>query len=245
MKGIILAGGSGSRLHPLTLVTNKHLLPVHDMPMIYYPILTLVKDFGIEDIIIATGGNSVGDIINLLGDGSQFGANFCYVHQSKAGGIAYALGLCRNIVKDDNMTVILGDNVFGKLINASKLPVSYHASVFLKEVSDPERFGVATIENNLLTEIIEKPKHPKSNLAVTGLYKYDSQVWEYIDALTPSQRGELEITDVNNMYLKDGRLYYSTIREEIFWSDAGTFDSLKKSTDAVAENRKNFHKGIK
>ena len=257
MKGIILAGGAGTRMYPCTKVTNKHLLPAYDRPILYYPIQTLVNDAGIKDIIIATGGNSVGDIINLLGDGSQFGAKLSYVHQSKPGGIAYALGLCKDIVGNDDVLMILGDNVFSKINKLSDIVAAHketkrvhktsEAWVFLKDVADPERFGVAEIENKKLVGIEEKPTKPKSNLAVTGLYLYPNDVFDVVKTLKPSKRGELEITDVNNYYIAQKRILYYMLDkpEKIFWHDAGTFDSMLATSNFVYNNKKMFHENVK
>jgi len=235
MRGVILAGGFGTRLRPLTLVTNKHLLPVYDKPMIYYPINTLVTA-GIEDIVIVTGNEHAGDFINLLGDGKDFGVNFTYKPQRGAGGIAEALGLCRDFIGDEPMVVILGDNIFEDNIkkDADKFRKnSTFAKVFLKEVKDPERFGVAMIENNNLVGIEEKPKKPKSNFAVTGLYFYNRSVWQIIKELKPSGRGELEITSVNNYYIKEGYMDYGFING--FWSDAGSYQSLYHAASFIAK----------
>ncbi|MEK7635225.1 MAG: sugar phosphate nucleotidyltransferase [Patescibacteria group bacterium] len=237
MKGIILAGGFGTRLQPMTRVTNKHLLPVYDKPMIYYPINTLVSS-GIKNIMILTGNDHAGDFINLLGDGSEFGVNFTYRPQKGAGGIAQALGLCRDFVKEEPVAVILGDNIFddSDVIkkNIQQFENSHDkACIFLKQVLDPERFGVATIKDSEIVEIEEKPKEPKSDLAVTGLYLYNSAVWKIIDGLTPSARNELEITSVNNWYIKNKLMNHIIL--DCFWSDAGTPESLYHSTKHMAE----------
>ncbi len=244
MKGVILAGGTGSRMSPLTKVTNKHLLPIYDEPMIYKVIKTLTNS-GITDITIVLGGESVGDFIKLLGDGSEFGATFTYVYQQEAGGIAEALNLTRRIIEGYKVAVILGDNIFE---NTFKEEVSYferhnynECYLFLKEVKDPERYGVAEIDDDgSIKSIEEKPKIPKSNLAVTGLYFYDEKVFDIIDEIIRtkgySARGELEITDVNNVYVKR-RLTTSKIIEG-FWSDAGTFDTLLKSSKFVWSQKK-------
>jgi glucose-1-phosphate thymidylyltransferase len=230
MKGILLCGGNGKRLLPLTKVTNKHLLPVYDKPMVYYPIKTLVSA-GITDIMILTGSEYAGDFINLLGNGKEFGANFTYKTQSGAGGIAEALGLCRDFVRDEPMVVILGDNIFEN--NVTEAVQEYEkdhdgAMVFLKVVEDPTRFGIALVEGDSILNIEEKPKQPKSNFAVTGLYFYNNKVWNIIDSLKPSARGELEISDVNNWYIKNSELKYKLL--DGYWSDAGTVESLDRAT---------------
>ena len=238
MKGIILAGGYGTRLKPCTSVTNKHLLPVYDKPMIYYPLKTL-KNGGIKDIMVLTGNEHAGDFINLLGNGKEIGGNLTYRTQSGAGGIAEALGLCADFVDKDPMVVILGDNIFTddikKYIDEYKRDYN-NAVVFLKEVPDPSRFGVAIVHDGFIKNIIEKPMLPTSNLAVTGLYFYNSSVWHIINNLTPSARGELEITDVNNWYIKNSMMKYNIVKG--FWSDAGTVESLFKASRAI-RNLKN------
>jgi len=234
-KGIILAGGYGTRLKPMTSVTNKHLLPVYNKPMIYYPIDTLVSA-GIKDIMILTGSEHAGDFINLLGDGSDFGASFTYRPQQGAGGIAHALGLCRDFAGDSPIAVILGDNIFEDNIKSRVLAFESDyskASIFLKKVMDPERFGVAEIEGDRVTTIIEKPENPKSNFAVTGLYFYNNAVWNIIDSLSPSERGEYEITDVNSWYVNNGLMNHEIL--EGYWSDAGTPDSLYRSSKYAYE----------
>ncbi len=229
MKGIILAGGSGSRLYPLTKVTNKHLLPVYNKPMIYYPLKTLI-DAGIKDIIIVSGRGHAGHFLELLGSGEEFNVELSYAVQEKPGGIAQALGLARKFVKDDSMAVILGDNIF--LDTGFKFDeFSTGAKIFLKEVQDAHRFGVANIQQGHLVLIEEKPGSPQSNLAVTGLYLYDNKVFGIIDKLKPSSRGELEITEVNNWYIRNKEMSYELIRG--FWTDAGTFDSLFRATSFV------------
>jgi glucose-1-phosphate thymidylyltransferase len=236
MKGVILAGGLGSRLMPCTKVTNKHLLPVYDKPMIYYPILTLVNS-GIKDILIVTGGNHAGEFLRLLGNGKEFGLKeISYTYQEGEGGIADALKLAEHFVKEDKVFVILGDNIVKDDVkkdveNFIKQP--YGAKIFLKEVSDPERFGVAEIKDSKIISIEEKPKNPKSNLAVCGLYMYDKKVFEIAKNLKPSNRGELEITDVNNEYIKMGCMSYSILKG--WWTDAGTFESLFRASCLVAE----------
>jgi glucose-1-phosphate thymidylyltransferase len=237
MKGIVLAGGSGSRLAPLTRVTNKHLLHVYDKPMVFYPIQTLV-DAGMTEIIVLTGGEFAGEFLQLLGNGKDFGLEHIhYAYQEGSGGIAQALGLCRSFVGDDPMCVILGDNIIeGSIKNGVDeytAAGSEGAMVFLKEVHDPERFGVAELEAQRIVNIVEKPTEPKSNLAVTGFYIYDRQVWDVIDSLEPSARGELEITDVNNYYVKKDQMRHMTL--EGWWTDAGTFNSLLRANALVAK----------
>jgi glucose-1-phosphate thymidylyltransferase len=223
MKGVILAGGLGTRLMPCTKVSNKHLLPVYDKPMIYYPLRTLVNA-GLEDIMIVTGGNNPGDFLKLLGNGCEFGLkDISYTYQEGEGGIADALRLAGNFVDKDKMVVMLGDNIIkDDISNAVKdfEKQDRGARIFLKEVSNPERFGVAEIEGDRIINIEEKPKKPKSNYAVVGLYMYDSDVFKIIETLKPSNRGELEITDVNNEYIRRGTMTYSIL--EGWWSDAAT-----------------------
>lgn len=237
IKGVILAGGTGSRLSPLTKVTNKHLLPVYDEPMIYKVIKTLTNS-GIEDISIVLGGESVGDFVRLLGDGSEFNASFNYVYQQKAGGIAEALYLTKKIVEGNKVAVILGDNIFENTfkseIKAFEESNEYQCCLFLKKVEDPERFGVAELNgDNNIKSIEEKPKIPKSNYAVTGLYLYDENIFKVInyviDKIGYSERGELEITDVNNYYVKNYKT--KAVIVDGFWSDAGTFETLIKSSN--------------
>jgi glucose-1-phosphate thymidylyltransferase len=238
MKGVVLAGGTGSRLYPLTRVTNKHLLPIYDKPMIYYPIQTLV-DAGIEEILLVTGGKNSGDFLRLLGNGKDFGLKHLnYAYQEGEGGIAEALGLAEYFANGDSVCVILGDNIIEGSI---KTPAEhfrktrYGAKIILKQVEDAERFGVAELHEteNLVVGIEEKPKNPKSDLAVIGIYFYDSSVFERIKTLKPSKRGELEITDINNMYLEDGELTYEVL--DGWWTDAGTFDSLLRANNLVAQ----------
>ena len=237
MKGVILAGGTGSRMSPLTKVTNKHLLPIYDEPMIFKVIKTLTNS-GIDDITIVLGGESVGDFIKLLGDGSEFGATFTYVYQIEAGGIAEALNLTRRLIEGYKVAVILGDNIFEDTFEEDAFEFrnsnKYECKLFLKSVPDPERFGVTDITaDGTILLIEEKPKCPKSNLAVTGLYFYDEKIFDVIDEIIRtkgySARGELEITDVNNFYLKRGKTTSKIIKG--FWSDAGTFDTLLKSSN--------------
>jgi len=225
MKGIVLAGGTGSRLYPLTKVTNKHLLPVGNKPMIFYPIEKLIGA-GIEEILIVTGTEHMGDVVNLLGSGKDFGCRFTYKVQDEAGGIAQALGLAENFVGSDPMTVILGDNIFETdLTKAVQNYPGKGAQILVKQVEDPERFGVANIEGDQVTGIEEKPDHPKSDYAVTGIYMYDAAVFDLIKNLKPSKRGELEITDVNNDYISRGDMTYSVL--DGWWTDAGTPESYK------------------
>lgn len=230
MKGIILAGGTGSRLFPLTKVTNKHLLPVGRQPMIFYPINKLVQA-GITDILIVTGVEHMGDIVALLGSGKEFGCQFTYKVQDEAGGIAQALGLAREFASNDLMTVILGDNILQDDISPFVRAFEKQrrgARLLLKEVSDPERFGVAEFDGKKIISIEEKPKKPKSKFAVTGIYLYDPQVFEIIDRLKPSHRGELEVSDINSAYLKAGVLEYDILSG--WWTDAGTFESLERAS---------------
>jgi glucose-1-phosphate thymidylyltransferase len=237
IKGIVLAGGLGTRLYPMTKITNKHLLPVYDKPMIYYPIRTLV-DAGIKDILIVIGGQHIDGFLSLLGSGSEFGLDrLSYIYQEDEGGIAEALGLARSFVGEDRMCVILGDNIIGKSIQWIRVFYEFQnsgARVVLKEVPDPQRFGVAEIEDGRVKSIEEKPKEPKSNLAVIGVYFYDNQVWDIIDTIERGPRGELEITDVNNAYIRRGQLEYSILNG--WWTDAGTIQSLYGASEIVKEN---------
>jgi len=238
MIGIVLAGGLGSRLAPLTKVTNKHLLPVYDKPMIYYPILTLVRA-GIRDILLVTGGNSAGDFLRLLGNGKEFGlSHLDYVYQEGEGGIAAALALARYYCSGKCMAVILGDNIIEDDITAhveSFRRQEAGAKILLKEVDDPERFGVAELSGDRVTGIEEKPARPKTRFAVTGVYLYDDQVFSIIDDLRPSARGELEITDVNNAYIQRGQMTFDFLKG--WWTDAGTFESLLRANLLVARRR--------
>jgi glucose-1-phosphate thymidylyltransferase len=227
MKGVILAGGLGKRLYPLTKVTNKHLLQVYDRPMIYYPIQTLVNA-GIRDIMLVTGGNSAGDFLKLLGNGRDFGLQHLnYTYQQGEGGIAAALQLVEFFVGDDSICVMLGDNVLEKDITGAAQAFARQrrgAKILLKEVEDPERFGVAVLRDDRVIAIEEKPAQPKSAYAVTGVYFYDREVFDIIRTLTPSARGELEITDVNNAYIERDLMTWQLL--DGWWTDAGTFDSL-------------------
>lgn len=238
LKGVVLAGGTGSRLAPLTLVTNKHLLPVYDRPMVHYPIQLLV-DAGIRDIMVVTGGNSAGDFLKLLGNGEAFGLEqMQYGYQKGAGGIAEALGLTRYFVGDDDVVVILGDNILENPIRDAVQSFREQgggARVLLKAVHDPERFGVAEVEDGRIARIVEKPAEPRSDLAVIGVYMYDNSVFDIVSGLEPSARGELEITDVNNAYLQRGGLHHDVI--EGWWTDAGTFESLYRATCLVRAQR--------
>jgi glucose-1-phosphate thymidylyltransferase len=234
MKGVILAGGTGSRMYPLTKVTNKHLLPVYDRPMIFYPLQTLVNA-GIREIMIVSGRGHAGHFLELLGSGMEFGIQLTYEIQEKAGGIAEALGLAESWVDDDPVTVILGDNIFQDSILPDVTSFGKGAKIFLKEVPDAQRFGVAEIDGDRVISIEEKPKKPKSRYAVTGLYLYDSDVFSIIRTLKPSGRGELEITDVNNAYIKRGEMQFSLLKG--FWSDAGTFDSLLRASLLVQQHQ--------
>jgi glucose-1-phosphate thymidylyltransferase len=238
MKGIILAGGLGSRLRPLTKVTNKHLLPIYDKPMIYYPLETLCRA-GIDEIMIVTGGNSAGDFLRLLGNGRDFGLHdIYYTYQEGEGGIAEALKLCEHFAESDQVVVILGDNIIEDDISPYVRRFAEQPSgarILLKEVADPERFGVPELIDDRIVRIEEKPAFPKSSYAVTGIYMYDSRVFEYCKGLKPSARGELEITDVNNAYIEAGNLYYDVL--EGWWTDAGQFESLFHATQLVAAKR--------
>ncbi|AKJ38889.1 sugar phosphate nucleotidyltransferase [Methanosarcina barkeri] len=233
MKGVILAGGTGSRLYPLTKVTNKHLLPIYDKPMIYYPIETLISA-GIKDIMIVSGRGHAGHFLELLGSGADHGVHFTYEIQEKAGGIAQALSLSEDFVDGDRITVILGDNIFQDNIKKDVVNFNSGAKIFLKEVPDAHRFGVAELKGEKVIGIEEKPKEPKTNFAVTGIYIYDSDVFDAIKTLKPSGRGELEITDVNNYYINKGEMEYGVLKG--FWSDAGTFESLLRASILVQQH---------
>ena len=236
MKGIILAGGTGSRLYPLTKVTNKHLLPIGNKPMIYYPIEKLTAA-GIKEILIVTGTEHMGDVVNLLGSGRDFNCRFTYKVQDEAGGIAQALGLAENFVGNASMAVILGDNIFesdlGKAVNEFS---GSGAQIMIKKVDDPDRFGVVELDGDKIVGIEEKPDQPKSEYAVTGIYMYDSGVFEFIKTLKTSGRGELEITDVNNHYIKQGNMKYSIL--EGWWTDAGTPESYKTANNLIHQMNK-------
>lgn len=240
MKGVVLAGGLGTRLLPLTRVTNKHLLPVHNLPMIYYPIQALVN-VGISEILIVTGGNNAGDFLKLLANGKDFGLKrMNYAYQEGEGGIADALRLAEHFADGEPVCVVLGDNIIeNNFLSAAQsfARQGRGAHILLKEVPDPERFGCPVIEDERILRIEEKPKRPKSSYAVTGIYMYDSTVFDKIGTLRPSGRGELEVTDINNLYLEEGTLTYSIL--EGWWTDAGTFESLRHATNLVAETGAN------
>jgi glucose-1-phosphate thymidylyltransferase len=240
VKGVILAGGTGSRLFPLTKITNKHLLPVYDKPMIFYPIQALVNA-GIQEILIVTGGRNAGDFLRLLANGTEFGLKRVhYAYQEGEGGIADALRQARHFAEGDRICVILGDNIIeGNIKEAVEDFVGQPkgAKVLLREVDDAERFGVAEIRDGRIVGVEEKPKRPRSRYAVTGLYLYDSTVFEKIEVLKPSGRGELEITDVNNAYIQEGTLTHDFL--DGWWTDAGTFDSLRRATNLVADTGAN------
>jgi glucose-1-phosphate thymidylyltransferase len=240
MKGVILAGGLGSRLHPLTKITNKHLLPIHDQPMIYYPIQTLINA-GIDDIMIVTGGNSAGDFLKLLGNGKDFGLKHLnYTYQEGEGGIADALSLVEHFADDDPICVVLGDNIIEKNIRSAADEYRSQgggAKIILKEVHDPQRFGVPELDGSKVVSIDEKPSEPRSNFAVIGVYFYDNSVFDVIKTLVPSDRGELEITDVNNHYIEQGTMSWNEL--DGWWTDAGTFESLLRASNLVAETGAN------
>lgn len=236
MKGVVLAGGTGSRLFPLTKITNKHLLPIYNKPMIYYPIQILV-DAGIQDILIVTGGRNSGDFLRLLGNGKEFGLKHLnYTYQEGEGGIADALDLAEHFADGQKICVVLGDNIIeGSIRKAADdfRKQECGAKILLKEVADASRFGVAEMLGDRIVGIEEKPRQPKSKYAVTGIYMYDGSVFEKIKKLVPSGRGELEITDVNNAYIQEGTLTFAYLGG--WWTDAGTFDSLRRATNLVAE----------
>jgi glucose-1-phosphate thymidylyltransferase len=240
MKGVVLAGGLGSRLKPLTKVTNKHLLPVYDQPMIYYPIQTLINA-GIDDIMIVTGGNSAGDFLKLLGNGKDFGLKHLnYTYQEGEGGIADALSLVEHFADDEPLCVVLGDNIIeGNILKAAEdyKKQGTGAKILLKKVHDPNRFGVPELDGEKVVQIEEKPENPKSDFAVIGIYFYDATVFDIIKTLEPSQRGELEITDVNNHYINRNEMSWNEL--DGWWTDAGTFESLLHATNLVAETGAN------
>ena len=240
MKGVVLAGGTGSRLSPLTRVTNKHLLPVYDKPMVSYPIQTLINA-GIHEILLVTGGKNAGDFLRLLGNGRDFGLKHLnYTYQEGEGGIAEALGLAEYFAANGPLCVVLGDNIIENDICRAVENFKEQkegAKILLKEVEDANRFGVAEVSGDRVVGIEEKPKRPKSNYAVVGIYLYDSTVFEKIRRLKPSGRGELEITDVNNFYIEEGKLTYEIL--EGWWTDAGTFDSLLRANNLVAQTGAN------
>jgi glucose-1-phosphate thymidylyltransferase len=234
LRGVVLAGGTGSRLFPLTKVTNKHLLPVGREPMIFHPVKKLVEA-GVHEILIVTGTDHMGDVVGLLGSGKDFGCEFTYRVQDEAGGIAQALGLARRFGRGGRLAVILGDNIFERSIapyaDAFRRQAG-GAKILLQEVHDPGRYGVAVTEGTRVVKVIEKPKQPPSNLAVTGIYFYDQDVFDIIRTLAPSGRGELEITDVNNAYIARGDMTYDVLPG--WWTDAGTFESLNHANDLIA-----------
>lgn len=235
MKGVILAGGTGSRLFPNTKVTNKHLLPVYNQPMIYYPIQTLMKA-GISDILIMPGKDHAGEFARLLGSGKEFNANFSFKVQDHAGGLAYAVGLAEEFVGDDNFTVVFGDNIIEDNITRDVQEFEEGSKIFLKQVPDPERFGIAELEGDKITNLEEKPQKPKTNWAAIGLYIYDSNAFKYIKTLKPSARGELEITDLNNIYVKQGKMKAGFVKG--YWHDAGTHESLVDAASEIKSAKK-------
>lgn len=233
LKGVILAGGTGSRLYPLTKVTNKHLLPVGNKPMIFHPIEKLTG-LGIQDILIVTGTEHMGDVVNLLGSGAEYNCRFTYKVQDQAGGIAQALGLAENFAGQDPIVVILGDNIFeDDLTTAARIYTGNGAMILLKQVPDPQRYGVALLDGDKVIEIQEKPENPPTSFAVTGVYFYDSRVFSAIRDLKPSRRGELEITDVNNYYIRQNQM--SSALLEGWWTDAGTPDSYRLANQLTME----------
>ena len=240
MKGVVLAGGLGTRLYPLTKVTNKHLLPVYNQPMIYYPIQTLINA-GIDDIMIVTGGNSAGDFLRLLGNGKEFGLRHLnYAYQEGEGGIADALSLVRHFADDQPICVVLGDNIIEANIRAACEAYRAQgrgAKILLKKVHDPERFGVPELDGDRVLRIEEKPADPRSEYAVIGIYFYDTTVFDVIDTLVPSDRGELEITDVNNYYIDRNEMTWNEL--DGWWTDAGTFESLLRASNMIAETGAN------
>jgi len=240
MKGVILAGGLGTRLFPLTKITNKHLLPVYNKPMIYYPIQTLINA-GITDVLLVTGGNNAGDFLRLIGNGKELNLKHIeYTYQEGEGGIAQALSLAEEFADNGKICIILGDNIiekniYGAVENFKKQENG--AKIIVKQVPDPERFGVPILEGDTVIAIEEKPDVPKSNYAVVGIYMFDNSVFDIIRTLQPSRRGELEITDVNNVYIKRGNMTYEFL--DGWWTDAGTFESLRTATNLVAETGAN------
>jgi len=235
LKGVVLAGGTGSRLKPLTKVTNKHLLPIGQKPMIYYPIEKLTS-IGIEEILIVTGIEHMGGVVSLLGSGKDFGCRFTYKVQDEAGGIAQALALAENFAHDHRLVVILGDNIFQASLKGYAdqfIAQKTGARILLKQVPNPQRFGVAEFFNGKIISIEEKPEKPKSDYAVTGIYFYDLSVFDIIRTLEPSTRGELEITHVNDAYIKKGQLAYDIL--DGWWTDAGTFESLMRANELVGK----------
>ncbi len=237
VKGVVLAGGLGTRLHPLTSITNKHLLPVWNKPMIYYPIKTLV-DAGVKDVMIVTGGNNAGDFLRLLGDGKELGLKHIeYAYQKGEGGIADALRLAEDFIDGNKSVIVLGDNIIEKPIKRFVDKFRRQdsgARILIKKVPDPKRFGVVEFDKSKkrIIKIAEKPKKPKTHYAVTGIYMYDSRVFDIVKKLKPSNRGELEITDVNNAYIKHGQMEYDILSG--FWTDSGTFESLLRANNLAA-----------
>lgn len=236
MKGIILAGGRATRLRPLTAITSKQLLPVYNKPMVYYPIETLIKA-GIKDILIIIAPDYSGHFLNLLGDGKEFGARFSYAVQKEPRGLADAFIIGKDFIGNDNVTMILGDNIFDKDFSHEISSFKSGAMIFAKQVPDPERFGVVEFDQNMnAISIEEKPEHPKSDFAVVGLYTYDNRVVEFAENLKPSARGEIEITDINKIYLQNGEMKVNVF--DSLWEDAGTFDSLLRVSNIMAEKVK-------
>jgi glucose-1-phosphate thymidylyltransferase len=236
MKGIVLAGGTGSRLFPLTKVTNKHLLPVGYAPMLWHPVWKM-KQAGIDEILIVTGTEHMGDVVGCLGSGKDFGCRFTYKVQDEAGGIAQALGLAENFANNDGICVILGDNIFQDDLTADAEAFKKQgagARIILKPVHDPQRYGVAELDGDRVIGIEEKPKSPRSNLSVTGIYFYDNRVFDIIRTVKPSGRGEMEITDVNNAYIERGEMSYGTFQG--WWTDAGTFPSLALANELAMKS---------
>ena len=240
MKGVVLAGGLGSRMYPLTKVTNKHLLPIYNEPMIYYPIKTLVNA-GIDEILIVTGGNNAGEFLRLLGNGSEFGLKHLnYTYQEGEGGIAAALSLAEHFADNGKIVVVLGDNIIEKNIRKAVECFGRQkegARMILKEVPDPQRFGVPVFDGDRVIRVEEKPVKPASHYAVIGIYMYDRRVFDFITTLKPSQRGELEITDVNNFYINEDKMDWDIL--DGWWSDAGTFESLQYAGNMVAKTGAN------
>jgi glucose-1-phosphate thymidylyltransferase len=232
MKGVILAGGTGSRLLPLTKVTNKHLLPIYNNPMIYYPLQTLINA-GVKEILIISGPGHAGHFVNLLGSGKEFGIKISYEVQDEAGGIAQALNLAKDFADEENIMVVLGDNIIEDNLKQETESFNEGAKIFLKQVNDPRRFGVPELDGEKVLRIEEKPEQPKSDYAVTGVYIYDSSVFNIIKNLKPSARNELEITDVNNAYIEQGKMV--SCKLDGFWSDAGTFGSLYRASTLIRD----------
>lgn len=239
MKGVILAGGTGSRLYPLTLITNKHLLPIYDRPMIYYPLQTL-KDMGVQEVLLISGKGHAGQFLELLAGGSEFGLKISYEIQEQAGGIAQALQLARSFVGQDPFVVILGDNIFEDSLKEAAqdfLKSSSMAHVFLKEVAQPQHYGVPSFEGDRINAILEKPQNPPSAFAVTGCYFYRPAVFEFLETLKPSARGELEISDVNDHYVREGQLTHSVLQK--FWGDCGeSIDAMLEVSNVMQAQKK-------